>query len=232
MPTVYVLSLDRERSGDLKTKEDGSNSIPSPALVRVSRQGDSLRYELLVELIGEAWPVVTELTVRAAGGESRSITASALRDIRFGQLLKACASFLRRSAAAGVWPDSETFTIYEAGDLQRLDEMREEQLEEHWRSFLPPMLLEDREGAQWLTRPDPEWLERVKDGGARSEQALRATAAIYRRAVERGRPGNADVERFLDLPKSTASEWVAKARARGYLERSPRKPRADRKDDA
>jgi hypothetical protein len=151
--------------------------------------------------------------------------------MRFGELQRVVVSHLRRSAEETLWPDQETFTFVDLdGTAEETQRKLEELLkpgESDWKKFLPRTMLDNRPGAESALRSDPEWLLRAKEGGARSERALRVTAAIYRRAVETGSAPNLAVGRFLELPKSTASEWIAKARDRGYLDQSPRKPRSD-----
>lgn len=233
MSTTYTLSLDRDGSGPARAVSDSALAIPSPAVVAVRRSGDPATYRLTVELVGDAWPVVTALTVELPGAP---ITAAQLRDMRFGQLQRAAVSFLQRSAAADVWPDSETLKLLEREDLEDLSGYIEKESarrwDEGWRSYLPPMVIDGRPDSEWALSTDPEWLAKLKLEGPKSERAWRVTAAIYRQAVEGGRPGNAAVERFLELPRSTASEWIRRARERGYLEQSPRKRRTGRESDA
>lgn len=228
MPT-YVIALDEEQSG-APVEAEGGRSIPSPAVVRMRRDGETLEYEIRVELVEGAWPVVTQLLVRSTDDPPRALTAARLRDMKFGQLQRACVSYLRRGPILdGRWAQ-ETFKLLE--DVAELQEWEHRSQEQRRKNLLPDLVFDTRPDAKWGFRAAPDWLARVKAGGARSDVALRAAAEIYRTAVENGQSPNAQVERLLELPKSTASEWIRKAREKGYLEQSPRKPRADRKRDA
>jgi len=228
VPT-YVIALDEAQSGP-PVAVAGADRVPCPAVVRLQREGEALEYELRVELLDGAWPVVTQLLVRSTDDPPRSLTAARLRDMKFGQLQRACVSYLRRGPFLdGRWA-TETFKLLE--DADELREWEQRVQEQRWRNLAPDLIFDNRPDAKWAFRASPEWLARVKEGGARSELALRTTAEIYRSAVENGQSPNAQVERLLELPKSTASEWIRKARQRGFLEQSPRKPRADRKRDA
>ena len=238
MPTTYRLEFDPARSGPGVSITGAETLMPSPAVVKATRTGDDLTYELTFELVGGAWPVVTAICVRTDQKPSRSITATALRDMRFGQLQRACVTHLRRGARAGNW-GIETLTLFEPEDdreslsahlpdIEKLDGASEND----WADHLPPLVFDERSESKFAFRAEPGWLAQIKEGGARSDVALKATAAIYRDAVNDGRGSpNGQVARLLELPKSTASEWIRKARDRGYLEQSPRKTRSDRRGD-
>lgn len=62
--------------------------------------------------------------------------------------------------------------------------------------------------------------------GARglSDEALRAAALVYAQAYAIGEPPVEEVAEVLEVPRSTAARWVAKAREAGYLGKTePRK---------
>lgn len=229
MPERFDLRLIRERSGNVVSIEESGDEVPSPAVVEVTREGDGYVYELQVEVVEGAWPVVTELGVRVKAGDGRAITSAGLRDIRYGQLQRACVGFLRRGARDG-WVD-ETLNLYSETELLESIPAPDAEVEEDWGRYLPTLVFDTRPDSAWAMRSDPNWLTTTKANGARSDLALRSTAAIYRQALRDGQSPNALVERLLELPKSTASEWIGKARERGYLEKSPRKPRSDRRSD-
>lgn len=227
MPERFDLRLLRDRSGPVASIEASGDEVPSPAVVEVTREGDAYVYVLQVEVVDGAWPVVTELGVRARPASDRAITAAGLRDMRYGQLQRACVRFLRSGARDG-WA-ALTLSLYSETELMETIAPPEAEREEDWERYLPTLVVDTRPDSAWGMRTDPDWLAVTKANGARSELALRSTAAIYRQALRHGQSPNALVERLLELPKSTASEWISKARERGYLEKSPRKPRSDRR---
>lgn len=222
MKATYEIGLLEEESGEPCRIPGESALIPSPATVQIHRSYASLAFTLRIELIGETWPVVTEMRALTATTPPQTITAAELRDMRFGQLQKACVSFLRRWASEGAWPRVELIETDGGLGLRDLVSQRENM---EWMRDLPPVSLDGR-------GTDRQWLESVKVAGIGSERTLRAVAAIYRSAVEQGLAGNAEVERWLELPNSTASRWIERARDQGYMAKSPRKRRTDRKSDA
>jgi hypothetical protein len=59
--------------------------------------------------------------------------------------------------------------------------------------------------------------ERARGGGGPSEQDLQTVADIYQAAYVTGNPPTKTVMGRLELPRSTASRWIALARERGLL---------------
>ena len=78
-----------------------------------------------------------------------------------------------------------------------------------------------REGnrSSWeLTWASPLALsERAKGGGGPSDEDLRTVAALYQVAYATGQAPTRLVMNRLELPRSTASRWIALARERGLL---------------
>lgn len=71
---------------------------------------------------------------------------------------------------------------------------------------LPPMAF-----VLAVSRPSPELFRRVND------EALAIVSAVYRAGLEEGKPPTQVVADYLQMPRSTAARWIARARERGLL---------------
>lgn len=229
MTDSYRIALVRAESGPLVALPGGGGAVPSPALVRVHRPYAALAFELTIERVGERWPVVTAVKVISADEPAEAITATQLRDMRFGQVRQACVSFLQRGSRDEEWAD-ELAPATIAGVLGGGAEADLRAPE--WMRDLPPHTVRKRPSGESYLGPDPEWLTSLKLAGPGDEATMRAVAALYRYALSMGQPPNLTIEQQLELSNSTASRWIARARSEGLLDQSPRRPRADRKSDA
>lgn len=141
------------------------------------------------------------------GSESRTLTSADMRSFQFRELSSALAIFLRSSG-----PDSRP------GDVVSISLLTRDDIEEAIRAqaeHVPTNLegIEIELGPDLLDEiTDPDRLRELKSHGPRTLGAVTIVNALLDYASRQGRPPHTFVREVLQLPKSTATRWIAAAR--------------------